>query len=156
MTHQQGGMLDLIGRQSFHARAHLHGQSASVLGVACVRQSADVVAVGGAGAGGGGGIDLALVSPGRVEVGGMGGEGSWGHRCVRVAQWVGQGCDGASAAAAGRRGGVATPLQEIAVHDAPVQLRGIERQAHEKLERQCSRLHRSYSVFILQHIMTTY
>jgi adenosylmethionine-8-amino-7-oxononanoate aminotransferase len=26
----------------------------------------------------------------------------------------------------------------------------------KKLERQCSRLHRSYSVFILQHIMTTY
>ncbi len=51
---------------------------------------------------------------------------------MRVAQGVGQGCDGASAAATGRRGGVATPLREIAVHNAPVQLQGIEKQAREK------------------------
>jgi hypothetical protein len=121
-----------------------------VLGVACVRQSADVVAVGGAGAGGVGGIARALLSPGRVEV---------GVGAIGVCE-LHRGLDRDAMAREQRqlvdKGVWLRPFGEVLYTMPLFNCKELNDEHVKKSERQCSRSHRSYSVFILQQIMTTY
>ena len=48
------------------------------------------------------------------------------------------------------------PFGKLLYTMPPFNCEELNNQHVKKLERQCSRLHKSYSDFILQHIMTTY
>ena len=48
------------------------------------------------------------------------------------------------------------PFGKLLYTMPPFNCKELNNEHVKKLERQCSRLHQSYSVFILQHIMTTY